>query len=43
MLEWIAISELPLQNWNRADLNKLVVKFAHVVEVSEETLKRADL
>lgn len=43
VLAWLKIFGFPLQNWNRCDLNKLLVKFAHVVEVSEQTLERSDL
>lgn len=42
-LAWISVYGLLLQNWNRADPNKLVVKFGHIIEVSEDTIKLMDL
>lgn len=43
MLVWVAVTEFPLQNWNRCDLSKLLMKFAHVIDVAKATLDRMDL
>lgn len=42
-LAWLAITEFPLHNRYRCDLSRLLVKFAHVVEASEETPDQTDL
>lgn len=40
---WIVIDGLPLQHWNRTDNSKLLVKFAHVIEISEKIINKFDL
>lgn len=37
------IAGFPLQNWNRYDLSNQLVKFVHVIYVSDETLELLDL
>lgn len=40
---WLAIHGVLLQHWNCNVLSKLIVHFAHVISVEEETLSKEDL
>lgn len=40
---WISMRGFPLDHWNRSDFNKLVVKFAYLIDVDENTLNKTDI
>lgn len=39
----LAITDVPLHHWNRTDLNKLLIRFAHVIKVNDQTLDKSDI
>lgn len=43
LVAWLSIRGLPLHQWNKANLAKLVIKFAHLIAVDESTVKKINL
>lgn len=42
-MAWISISGLPPHHQNITDISKLIIKFAHLVDVDEYTLAKTDI
>lgn len=40
---WVEIRGLSIHHWNRMDINKLMIKFAHVIHINEDTSQKKKL
>lgn len=42
-MAWILIYGLPLHHWNRTDISKIIIKFAHLIDIDKDTAAKSDL
>lgn len=42
-MAWMEIRDLPIHHYNRVDISKLMVKFAHIIDIDEDTSVKTKL